>query len=59
MRDGLSQRDFPHAHQLFSMSYVYVTVRSLGSVALVKARDMKVGFHFDFFSLDFNEVRVQ
>ena len=30
-------------------------MRSFASVALYKAIDMKVPFHFDFFTIDFNE----
>ncbi|XP_064420102.1 GPI inositol-deacylase-like [Latimeria chalumnae] len=36
----------------------YKQVRSLGSVALRKAEDIDEKFHFNFFSIDFNEELV-
>ena len=38
---------------LYSNSF---SVRSLGSVALKKAEDGKTDVHFNYFSLDFDEV---
>lgn len=34
---------------------IIITVRSLASVALRKALHSRVGYHFDFFSLDLND----
>lgn len=36
----------------------FSTVRSIGSIALRKAEDIDFKYHFDFFSVNFNEELV-
>lgn len=38
--------------------YIMISVRSLGSIALRKAEDLDFKYHFDVFSINFNEELV-